>query len=280
MNKHIKIMDLIRKMFFFLIAFAVSIILTACNTFDIHPYDVNVKGETYINAKNKVAIQNQTLDKDTLRFACISDSHQWYSDTQDAISDINRRRDSLDFVIHCGDLTDTGTNKEFEWAERVLSKLTLPYVAMIGNHDYLGTGEEYYAKKYGAKNFYMIAGRVKFVFLDTNATEYDYVALVPDLNYIREQGSVDKELFDRTIVCMHARPYSDQFNDNIAEPFEYYLKTFLNPMFCINGHDHCLQMDDLFNDGLMYYGVPSTSDRQYMIFTITEEGYSYEVVNY
>ncbi len=258
----------------------VSFLISGCDAFQSHPYDVDVKGETGINAKNIKEIEEKTLGKDTIRFACISDTHQWYSDTQDAVNDINARKDSLDFVIHCGDLTDTGTQKEFQWADRVLGKLQLPYIAMIGNHDFLGTGEEYYAKKYGIDNFSMIVGRVKMVFLDTNATEYDYVASVPNLNYIRAEAEKDTSRFDRTVVLMHARPYSDQFNNNIAEPFEYYLQNFLKPMFCINGHDHGLSIDDLFHDGLMYFGVPSTSNRGYMIFTITPNSYSYEVIDF
>ncbi len=254
--------------------------LTGCEAFDIHPYDVDVKGPTGINHSNIQLIQQNLLEKDTFRFACISDTHQWYSDTQDAVADINRRADKIDFVIHGGDLTDTGTIKEFEWCDKVLSALKVPYAAMLGNHDYLGTGEEYFAKKYGEHNFSMIAAGVKLVFLDTNATEYDYVAAVPDLNYIRQQSIEDSTKFDRTIVLMHARPYSDQFNNNIAEPFEYYLLNFLKPMFCINGHDHSLRIDNLFNDGLLYFGLPSTSGRQYMIFTITPNGYNYEIVNF
>lgn len=254
--------------------------MSGCGAFDIHPYDVKVKGETDINARNIARIEEATQGKDTLRFACISDSHQWYADARAAVCDINRRKDSLDFVVHCGDLTDTGTNKEFEWCDRVLSNLQLPYVAMIGNHDFLGTGEEYYAKKYGRKNFSMIAGRVKFVFLNTNATEYDYVASVPDLNYIRQQAEEDSLRFDRTLVLMHARPYSDQFNNNIAEPFEHYLQYFLKPMFCINGHDHAVQKEEIFNDGLMYYGMPSVVKRKYFIFTITPNSYSYEEVDF
>lgn len=254
--------------------------LSGCGAFDIHPYDVDVKGQKGINAINISKIEQLTFGKEIIRFACISDSHQWYSDMEDAVNDINRKRGNLDFVIHCGDLTDTGTTAEFEWNDKILSRLQLPYIAMIGNHDYLGTGEEYYAKKYGSHNFRMIAARVKFVFLDTNATEYDYVASVPDLNYIRQQSEEDTLKFDRTIVLMHSRPYSDQFNNNIAEPFEYYLQTFLKPMFCINGHDHTLQIEDIFHDGLIYYGVPSIGKRKYMIFTITPNDYHYEVVDY
>ena len=258
----------------------VASMLGGCGAFDIHPYDVDVKGATGINTANIRQIELSTLGKDTLRFACISDTHQWYADMRAAVDDINRRKDTLDFMVHCGDLTDTGTNKEYVWCDRQLRRLQLPYVAMIGNHDFLGTGEEYYAKKYGPKNLSFIAARLKLVLLNTNATEYDHMASVPDLNYIRQQAEEDAGAFDRTIVLMHARPYSDQFNNNIAEPFEHYLQFYLKPMFCVNGHDHSLSVDDVFGDGMTYYGVPSVVKRKYFIFTITPDSYRYEIVDF
>lgn len=51
-------------------------------------------------------------------------------------------------------------------------------------------------------------------------------------------------------------------------------------LFCINGHDHSFSFDDIFGDGVMYYGVTCTSDRQYMIFNINKEGYRYEVIDF
>ena len=49
-------------------------IMSGCGAFDIHPYDVKVKGDTDINAKNIARIEEATQGKDTLRFACISRS--------------------------------------------------------------------------------------------------------------------------------------------------------------------------------------------------------------
>ena len=106
------------------------------------------------------------------------------------------------------------------------------------------------------------------------------MASVPDLNYIRQQAEEDAGAFDRTIVLMHARPYSDQFNNNIAEPFEHYLQFYLKPIFCVNGHDHSLGVDDVFGDGMTYYGVPSVVKRKYFIFTITPDSYRYEIVDF
>ena len=118
--------------------------------------------------------------------------------------------------MHGGDLTDCGTTKEYIWQRDRLARLKVPYVALIGNHDFLGTGNETYSVMYGKMDFSFIAGRIKFVCLNTNATEYDYLAAVPNLDYMEEQHTADSALFDRSVVCMHARPYCEQFNNNVA----------------------------------------------------------------
>ena len=147
--------------------------LVSCDkVFDVHPYDVNIKGEKNVNAKQIVKIEEETKDKTTFRFAFISDSHQWLNDLSDEVSDINRRAD-IDFVIHGGDMTDFGGTKEFLWTRDRLKKLNKPFVALLGNHDCLGTGTKAYQVTFGNPDFAFIAGRVKFVCLNTNAIEYD-----------------------------------------------------------------------------------------------------------
>lgn len=256
------------------------LLLAGCdNVFHYHPYDVRVSGETDINATNIRRIETLCADKDTLTFAVISDSHGWYSDTEDAVSSVNANAD-IDFVIHGGDLTDCGTTKEFLWQREVLDELQKPYVAIIGNHDFLGTGDEVYETIYGELNFSFIAARIKFVCLNTNAAEYDYIAAVPNLDYIEEQSKTDTARFSRSIVCMHARPYNEQFNNNAAKAFQHYIHLMPGLMFCISGHDHSVEVDDLFNDGLIYYGADATTHRHYLLFTITPTGYEYEVVTF
>lgn len=85
-----------------------------------------------------------------------------------------------------------------------MNKLNVPYVALIGNHDCLGTGEEAFRKIFGDTNFSFIAGRVKFVCLNTNAMEYDYSDPIPDFNFIEAELTERSDEFDKTVFCMHA----------------------------------------------------------------------------
>lgn len=259
---------------------ASSLMLTACDTvFDVHPYDVRVKGETQINATQIAKIEEKLKDKDTIRFAFISDSHQWLSDLQDEIRDINKR-DSVDFVIHGGDVTDFGSTREFEWTREKLLKLNKPFVVLLGNHDCLGTGNQTYEAMFGTPDFSLIAGRVKFVCLNTNAIEYDYSSPVPNFDFMESEATANTADFDRTVVCMHAPPYSEQFNNNVAKVFNYYTQQFPKLLFCLFGHGHNTEQQDIYENGIIYYEVGSAPKRKYYIFTITPTDYKYEIIEF
>ncbi|MDE6646827.1 MAG: metallophosphoesterase, partial [Prevotella sp.] len=198
---------------------------------------------------------------------------------RDEVEHLNRRTD-IDFVIHCGDLTDTGTSREYEWCRDILGGLHYPYVALIGNHDFLGTGDQAYSVIYGRMDFSFIASRVKFVCLNTNATEYDYMAAVPNFDFMEEEMVRDSARFDRTVIVMHAPPYSDQFNNNVCKSFRRYLSFFPGLLCCVYGHSHGDGVDNFYNDGLLFYGVDCAEHRNYRILTITKDGYEMEQIFY
>lgn len=255
----------------------IALSFVACDSvFDVHPYDVRIKGRTDINSSNISRIESLCRDKDTIRFAVITDSHQWYDDLRREIDDINRR-DSIDFVLHLGDLTDFGSTQEYHWTRDVLQRLRVPYVAMQGNHDCLGTGNEVFRKMFGDNDFSFIAGMVKFVMINTNAIEYDYSEPVPDFDFL-EEAKKDSLLFTRSVFCMHAAPYSEQFNNNVVKPFKHCLEDFPNLMFCLYGHGHQTEEADILKNGILFYETASAQKLEYRIFIITPYDYSNEIV--
>lgn len=61
--------------------------------------------------------------------------------------------------------------------------------------------------------------------------------------------------------------------------FSYYVKGFPGLLFCVKAHDHRLSVEDIFGDGVIYYGIDCAEHRNWILFTITPDGYEYEVVH-
>lgn len=260
------------------IAIMASLLLLCAGCFDTHPYDVDFDGETGINSRQMAVIERNCSGKDTLRVAFISDTHLWHAEMRDEVEALNRCG-NIDFVIHCGDMTYTGAAKEYEWCRDILAQLHCPYVALIGNHDFLGTGDEAYEAMYGNKDFAFIAAGVKFICLNTNATEYEDAAAVPNLGFLEAEATDATGSFSRSIVVMHAPPYSDQFTNNVTT-FRNCLDRLPGLMCCVYGHNHCDAVGDIFADGLMFYSIDCAEHRNYRMMTITPDGYEMERVFY
>ena len=221
-------------------------LFSGCDIIDYHPYDVRIKGETDINAKNIEKIEANCKDKTTIRFVAMGDSQRWYDETEKCINSINEMED-IDFVLHGGDVSDFGLTDEFLWQRDIMNGLKVPYVVLLGNHDCLGTGKDTYMKVFGPTNFAFIAGNVKFVCLNTNALEFDYSEPIPDFNFIEKQWTERQDEFEKTVVAMHGRPGSDVFNNNVSKVFQRYITQYPGLQFCINAHDHRSTADDLFS---------------------------------
>lgn len=150
----------------------------------------------------------------------------------------------------------------------------------MGNHDCLGTGGDTFRYIFGNPNFTFDAGKTHFVCLNTNAFEYDYSTAIPDFTFIRDDQSFISPHITNTIVAMHAMPHSDQFNNNVADVFEYEISKYPQLLFCLCGHGHHRTVNDIFGDGMNYFECGSAKTREYLIFTIKGGNYDYEVVRY
>ena len=253
--------------------------LSACDMIEYHPYDVNIDGKVGLTTANCALIERQCAGKDTLRIAHISDTQRHYDETRRIVGDINRR-DSIDFVINTGDLTDFGLTKEFEWQRDILNGLRVPYVCIIGNHDCLGTGEAVYRRMFGDDNFSFNASFLHIVCLNTNAYEYDYSRNVPNFAFMKQDVLALPDSVTSTIVAMHVAPGMILFNNNVAEYFDQVCHTYPGLRICICGHGH--HQEELYpfgEDGTPYIQCDDAKDKSYVIYTITRNTCSYEVVH-
>ena len=251
----------------------------SCDMLEAHPYDAKVRGEKNLNNKYIEQIKENLKDKKSFRFAFISDTQRWYDETEDAVKAINQC-DDIDFVIHGGDLSDFGATHEFIMQRDIMLGFHMPWITLLGNHDCLGTGEDVYEEIWGNPNFYFQAGNVLFICLNTNCMEYNYSEPVPNFSFLEKLMKNIPEGVEKTIVAMHVPPFDLEFNNNVANVFQLYLKEFPNLQFCIYGHGHHYQTDNLFNDGILYHQTPCIKKRGYILFTITENGYEEELVEF
>lgn len=257
-----------------------SVALLVVGCVEYHPYDMRIEGAKNVNAENIERIERECAGKKELKFAVISDSQRWYDELKDAIRDINARED-IDFVLHAGDVADFGMRDEFEIQRDMLSKLKQPCVCLIGNHDCLATGEYIFRDVFGELNFAFTAGDVRFICLNTNALEFDIREPVPSFGFLSEQiGLCRNQSIGRSVIAMHAQPYSDQFINDVAEIFQRYLRQFPDVQFCVHGHGHRFRQEDIFDDGIIYYQTDCIGNRGYMIFTINEQGYECEQIRF
>ena len=254
-------------------------LLQGCEMFEAHPYDGKVTGETGINSKNIKLIEERTLGKQTIRFVMMGDTQRHYDETEDFVNVLNERND-IDFVIHGGDISDFGLTDEFMLQRDIMNKLKVPYVVLLGNHDCLATGEHIYREIFGEENFSFMAGNIKFICLNTNAIEYDYSHPIPDFGFIENQLNSQTPNHEKTIFAMHAPPYCEQFNNNVAFVFQRYINLFPDLQFCLNAHIHQVSVKDIFGDGVLYYSSANIEKRNYLLFAILPESYTYEVVNF
>ena len=254
--------------------------LFACDMIEYHPYDGQLSSDASrnINATNIALIEPACAGKDTIRFILMGDTQVSYDETEDFVTHVNQL-EGIDFVIHGGDYTEYGLTREFEWNDAILSELEIPYVGLIGNHDILANGEEVYKEMFGEVNFSFIANDVKFVCLNTNALEYDDASNVPDFDYI-QQEIADSTSHKRTIVVMHAPPAEEQFNADVEDLFEETITQFPSLLCCLHAHNHQVSAVDIFDDGIIYYGCANIAKRKYHLFTLTPDGYTYEVVDF
>ena len=237
-----------------------TLLLTGCGeVFDMTPYDVRppagLRGLTSEHLARIASAGVGAVGPVTIGF--ISDPHYHYGDLADVVSHM-RADPSIDLVVVPGDLTDQGLLGEFEWFARTMGGLTVPWLAVIGNHDHLGNGRLVYEAMFGPRNFTMDLPGHRFIFFDDTVWESD---MPPDLAWL------DKALADAgeriPIVVAHIPPFTDQLEGVYEEPLRQRLADAGVPLF-IHGHLHRYGQSEPYRDGVRYLGIPWPEDRSYV----------------
>lgn len=242
------------------------LLLTQCDkVFEFSPYSAYVpnskKGETERNLKLLYSNTNTKVFT-PFSFALISDSHLWYDELHDALELINAM-DSVEFVIHGGDLTDGGLIKEYDIFLNEMEHLKVPYFTVIGNHDLLANGRSIYADIYGSENYSFVYKKCKFIFFNNVVWELDFAE--PDFRWLRSQ-LLDRDKYRHVFVTAHIPPWSEQF---FLSYYYVYFKLMYdyNVSLTIHGHHH--HYGELTGDTLLEFPVANNlviGSPQYKVF--------------
>ena len=241
--------------------------------FEESPYSAK-PSQRDLNPKNiaKLAAFSQTTPE-PFRIGVVSDTHTYYDDYLDVVRDI-RKKSSCDFLIHCGDVTDSGLLREFDWGDEIIRKADLPYITVIGNHDALANGKGIFLQMYGYYNFSFTFNQAHVIVFNNN--NWEFGVDVPDLDWL-EAELADKPLGEVKIVAAHISPFdNDRFNTVQQTRFHILMQTY-NVSCVIGGHNHNHAV--IVRDGISYITVGSVSKKNYVTLDVTATGVSMEKID-
>lgn len=251
-----------------------AFVLSGCIEFSPYEVETTERGRT---AENIAALATDSSHAFTpFKFVLLSDSHADYENLRKAVARINRR-DDISFVLHGGDLTDSGLLQEYEWTDELLSQLQIPYLTVIGNHDALNSGKQNYAAIYGEFDYSFVFNQVKFVALNSNSWEFDND--VPRLDWLAEQLG-DFHLYRHQIVLTHILPQDDRFPPAIARDYQQILEENFVSLIG-GGHSHNYHYtEEILSSGLPigYLICGAIGKETYVVVSVEADGVSHQRV--
>lgn len=259
---------------FFLFTF--SIILLSCNHFEFSPnqtFDsLSLKD---VNATNIKRLGDGAND-DTVKFVLTGDAQKSRDETVKFCRTVNAIP-GIDFVVLNGDITEFGVLKEMLWISRTLEDLTMPYVAVIGNHDETGRGRESFRNMFGELNYSFVYGGIKFIGHDTNSREYGFNGQVPDIPWLKEQLKPTPGV-NGYIGMSHIPVNSPDFDEKLATSYKNAFAETPGFMASLHAHTHNYELFYPDKSGIPYIVTSSIGNREFLVIQIVNHKLSFERV--
>lgn len=228
--------------------------------FETSPYAAK-PGRERQNAENIARIEAKTLSY-PLHIALISDTHSYYHGLEEVLSSI--KHDAFDFVIHSGDITDAGLQKEYDLYNDKRQSVALPFIHAIGNHDALTSGMAIFRNRYGLFDFSFQVAQTHFIVFNNNTWEfgdaaYDLVWLETELTAARAKGG-------NIIIVNHIPTEDVRFEQTRIDAYKALLERY-EVALVICGHDHAHRIEQF--GSTMQVVVGSVSKEAYVELLIT-----------
>jgi calcineurin-like phosphoesterase family protein len=261
------------------IALALLFLTCSCKKFEFSPFEIPGHDdiEKDLNPGNvETIILGSKEQGDIFYFAIISDSHSEYTALGKAINRINSDKD-IRFVIHLGDLTDHGIYKEYKWTNDMMSRLRVPYIMVIGNHDYLANGESLFGKIYGPSSFSFVYNRSRFVCF--NSIVWENNNAFPDFNWLKEALS-DNGPWAGTYVFSHIPPFSSEYNLYFESLFVQTL-TSGNVRCSFHGHVHRYSLERHYKSSdTRFFTATCIGKREFYKVMVADTAFNIERISF
>ncbi|AOM79805.1 metallophosphoesterase family protein [Pedobacter steynii] len=252
--------------------------LLSCNNFEYSPNQVFDKNSYRdINAGNLKRLGDGKGD-DTVRFVLSGDTQRSRDETVRFTKKVNDMP-GIDFVVIAGDITEFGVLQEMEWISRSLSKLNVPYVAVIGNHDLTSRGRDAFINMFGPLNYSFLYGGVKFVCHDTNSREHKFDGNTPDIPWLKAEMQPQAGV-SNFVGISHVPPNSLDFDEKLVKG---YTAAFAEtPGFLASLHAHTHNYDLFYPDdsGIPYLTTSSMGNEEFILATIINHKISFERIQF
>lgn len=192
-----------------------------------------------------------------------------------AVDSLNRIRPEPDLVVISGDLTDEGTEDEYQKLRELLVELRRPFVVLPGNHDDRGKlraafSDHAWLPNEGALSFALDVGELRLVALDTSVPGLHHGELDADT-----LAWLDSELTEhrsRTVVIvmhhppfMTGIPYLDIYGLRNADAFARVLARHSNVDRILAGHVHRSMQTRLGSVPVLTCPSTTTQDRKSVV---------------
>lgn len=243
---------------------AVCALAAGCLEYSPHdlPGDAD---ERDLNAKAVARIQAGPAAP--MRFAVLGDTQRGFDETREAVDAINRRGDCL-FVVQVGDFTNLSLALEFRLMHRILSRLDVPYLAVVGVHDLYGNGEELFRATFGPTDVAFTHGRVRFVLFDSNSSSHGFDGRVPDVPWIAAELAPDPA-HDTAVTFSHVAPgQGEDFDVRLVAPLLEVLRGRVG--LSIHGHAH--RYEAYHEGGVPFVLADSLEHRSFLVVTQRADG--------
>lgn len=261
------------------ISFLTLVVVTsfaACDPwFSYSPYESRLE-EKYIalTEENLERIHALSVsDSKPFKVALLSDTHYHFAKLDEAISDINKRN-YFDFVVVTGDIADNGLKQEFVFFHEHMKNLAIPYVTVIGNHDYLSNGEVVYEEMFGAYNYSFVFNNVKLVMFDNVRWESEKV---PDFVWLESELKNDHG-YDHVIPFSHITPVDGQMEEFRMLYHELLVRNHIS--LSVHGHAHYYALEEYYGDGVLYHTISSSQFSAYTELTVTPDSISVQKIDF